>query len=244
MEKFDPTNYRENLANAPSPDINKKDGSDKFEENFEKKYGDMEKILQNLEVLDEKEILQYLKEETERWNKETREKNSRETYSEDPYINKDEKVYFVPNTGNKIAYLDYTHETRRSDAEIKEYKEQLRNNQEIENRLADKEKRQARSVSPGMIIGNGQWEPVPVEGIQKTAELLIKRDSKIEALKGVGSSNSNLPLISPVEKISLNNDVITVSFDRPNKEIFKPEDRDLVFNIKQLLHKKEEKGQN
>lgn len=218
---------------------NKKDDSNKFEDDFDKKYGDMEKILNNIEVLDEKEVLEYLREKTERYNKETREKNSGDTYSKDPYINKDEKVCFVPDTDNKIAYLEYKNEYRSFDADIKGYKEQLSYNQELENRLASEENRSARKVHPGIIIGNGRWEPHPVEWEQKSANLLVKRDSKIEELQGVGSNNSNLPYDYPAEKISLNDDIITVSFDRPNKEILKPEESDLVFNIKQLLHRKE-----
>ncbi len=148
MKEFNPMNYRENLADVPSAtgkvdkekdkellasEQNKKNNFNAFEEEINENYGNKELILKNLQSLSEAEIiddLMFMVEFNKKRNKEKVDNHeiSNIAYNKKNHIfsggdqeeYKDIKVHFVPDTDNKVAFVEYFKKWNNSDA-AKEY---------------------------------------------------------------------------------------------------------------------------
>lgn len=106
--------------------IDLKHKTNAFEEEFNKDYGNKELILKNLESMNEAEIIDPLLWEVNFENKRTRERfdgmgeRSLDKWSTDPEKLENIKVHFVPNTENKVAFVEYVRKWSNSDG-AKEY---------------------------------------------------------------------------------------------------------------------------
>lgn len=193
-----------------------------FEEEFNKDYGNMELILKNLESLSEAEIiddLMFMVEFNKKRNKEKVENHERSNiaYNINNHIfsggdneeYKDIKVHFVPNTDNKVAFVEYFKKWNNSDA-AKEYSKKHPEASQInkgENRIG------------GIEIKNEiDYKKFGYENGKKASYLfqawIDERDSK-------------LPSKSAVKTTELDDTKMRVVFD---------DNTEISFDIKGILH--------